>query len=174
MISADGFFAGTDGDISWHNVDAEFNEFAIDQLSNEAGMLMFGRITYDLMASYWPLEEMLKDDPIVAGLMNGAEKIVFSKSMDKAAWNNTKIIKEINPEEIWKMKQGEGKDIFIFGSGQIAQEFTKLGLIDEYRLIINPVVLGAGKPLFADPFKLKLLKFREFKNGNVLVYYKVS
>lgn len=170
MLSVDGFFAGVDGNINWHNVDAEFNEFAIKQLG-EVGILLFGKTTYDVMASYWPKEQAVNDDPIVAGLMNSLPKIVFSRSMDKAEWNNTEIKDKIEIEEIRKLKQALEKDIFIFGSGTIVQEFAKLGLVDEYRLMVNPVVLGQGKPLFKQPSKLKLLESKQFNNGNVLLYY---
>ena len=169
MISLDGYFCGPNGETEWHNVDAEFNEFAIKQLTEEVGLLLFGRTTYELMAGYWPTNQAVKNDPIVAGLMNNTSKIVFSKSMSSADWNNTKVIKEIKKLEIEKLKQKSGKDIFIFGSGQIVQEFSKLGLIDEYRLMINPVALGQGKTLFKEKLKLKLLKIKEFKNGNVLL-----
>lgn len=171
MVSLDGFFAGVDGDISWHNVDAEFNDFAIEQLQREAGVILFGRTTYDLMASYWPSEQVIKEDPIVARLMNNTPKIVFSRSMGKADWNNTKLMQEINADDIKKLNQEADKNIFIFGSGQIVQEFAKLGLVDEYRLMFNPVVLGQGKPLFNGRIKFKLLKSKEFKNGNVLLFY---
>jgi dihydrofolate reductase len=171
MVSVDGYFAGVDGNINWHNVDREFNEFAIKH-TREFGALIFGRVTYDLMAGYWPSEGALKGDPVVAGIMNGADKIVFSKTLNKAEWNNTRVMGNIEKSEIEKLKQQTGKPMAIFGSGQIVQEFAKLGLIDEYRLMLNPVVLGAGKPLFKQPLKLKLLKSREFKNGNVLLYYR--
>jgi dihydrofolate reductase len=170
MISIDGFFCGPNGEIDWHNVDGEFNEFAIKQ-TGEAGLLIFGRTTYELMASYWPNEQTVKNDPIVAGLMNNTPKIVFSTSMSKADWNNTKLVNKIDAEEIKKLKQDSAKDLFIFGSGQIVQEFAKLGLIDEYRLMINPVALGAGKTLFKEKQKLKLLNSKEFKSGNVLLVY---
>ena len=140
----------------------------------EVGLLLFGRTTYELMVRYWPSEQAAKNDPVVAGLMNSAPKMVFSSSMDKAEWNNTRLIKEIKKSEIEKLKQGTGRDIFIFGSGQIVQEFAKMGLIDEYRLMVNPVALGQGKPLFKGPAKLKLLKSREFKNGNVLLCYNIN
>ena len=170
MITVDGFFAGVDGNINWHNVDREFNDFAEKQ-TPEFGTLIFGRITYDLMAGYWPKEGPVKDDPIVAGIMNSANKIVFSRTMEKADWNNTRLIKEINSANIQKLKQESTKPMAIFGSGQIVQEFAKLGLIDEFRLMINPVILGKGKALFADYAKLKLTGNREFKNGNVLLTY---
>jgi len=174
MISLDGYFAGSGGELNWHNVDAEFNnEFAVPQLKS-AGLLMFGRMTYDLMASYWPTEQAIKNDPVVAGLMNGLPKLVFSTTIEQADWNNTKVVKEIRKLEIEKLKQETAKDILILGSGNIVQQFAKLGLIDEYRLMINPVALGVGKTLFADKIKFKLLKSREFKNGNVLLCYAPS
>ncbi len=173
MISVDGFFAGADGDISWHNVDGEFNDFAIAQLG-EVGALMFGRVTYELMASYWSGARAVKNDPIVAGLMNNTPKIVFSKTLRKAEWNNTKITQGIGKLDIEKLKQEPGKDLFIFGSGNIVGELSGLRLIDEYRLMVNPVILGQGKPMFKDwrqRQKLKLSNSKQFKSGNVLLYY---
>jgi dihydrofolate reductase len=173
MISVDGFFAGPNGEIDWHNVDAEFNEYAIEMLKS-LDTLMFGRITYDLMASYWPAEPALKDDPIVAGYMNSLAKIVFSKTQTSLPWNNTTVRNEIVAEEIMNMKQQPGKDIAIFGSGTIVTALTKLGLIDEYRLTVNPVVLGKGKPLFAGIEKrlnFNLLDSKAYKNQNVTLWY---
>jgi dihydrofolate reductase len=170
MMTVDGFFAGSNGEIDWHRVDAEFNESAVEMLS-AIDALIFGRVTYDLMASYWPGEEGLKDDPVIAAFMNSLPKIVFSKTRDKLEWNNSRLLGDIVPEEIKKMKQETGKDIAIFGSGTIVQQFIKFGLIDDYRLIVNPVVLGQGKPLFGDKMNLKLLRSKEFKNGNVMLYY---
>jgi dihydrofolate reductase len=174
MITVDGFFAGPKGEIDWHHVDSEFNEHSIEFL-NSIDTLMFGRITYDLMESYWPTPAGLKDDPIIAEKMNNLSKIVFSKKIDKATWNNSKMFSEINAEEIKKMKQAPGKDIAIFGSGIIVSTLTELGLIDEYRFIVNPVILGKGRTLFANLQKkpnLKLLKIHEFKSGNVSLSYK--
>jgi dihydrofolate reductase len=174
MITVDGFFAGPNGEIDWHHVDAEFNEHSVEFL-NTIDTLMFGRITYDLMASYWPTPEGLKDDPFIADKMNSLSKIVFSKTLAKTTWNNSKMFSEINAEEIKKMKEASGKDIAIFGSGIIVTALTELGLIDEYRFIVNPVILGKGKTLFANLEKkpgLKLLKTHEFKSGNVSLSYK--
>jgi len=170
MVSVDGFFAGVDGDISWHNTDAEFGEFANKQTA-QFGTMIFGRVTYDVMAGYWPTEAVVKNDPIVAAAMNNANKIVYSKTMSQAGWQNTLLRKEINVDEIKKLKTESQKNISVFGSGQIVRQFAKLGLVDEYRLMINPIVLGSGKPLFDGCLKLKLLSNREFKNGNVLLCY---
>jgi dihydrofolate reductase len=173
MITLDGFFEGPNQDISWHNVDEEFNEFAIEQLQTISAII-FGRVTYAGMASYWPTAAALADDPVVAGQMNSIPKIVFSKTLDQVDWSHTTLIKGDLAQEIMKLKQEPGKDLFIFGSGHLAADMTKLGLIDEYRLIVNPVVLGQGTPLFqtrGELLKLNLLKTRVFRSGNVLLYY---
>jgi len=173
MTTLDGFFEGPNQDISWHNVDEEFNEFAIDQL-NEIDTLLFGRITYQGMESYWPTESAIKDDPIVAGLMNSLSKIVFSKTLDKAEWNNSRLVKENVAEEVLKLKGQSGKDIAIFGSSELAVTLAESGLIDEYRIILNPVFLGHGTPLLKgikEKVNLKLLRARTFKSDNVLLYY---
>ena len=173
MITLDGFFEGPNQDISWHHTDDEFNEFAIEQL-NEIGTLLFGRITYQGMASYWPTELAISDDPAVAGLMNSLPKIVFSKTLDKAEWNNTRLVSSNAAQEVSKLKQQPGKEIAIFGSSNLAVTLAERGLIDEYRVIINPVFLGSGTPLLkgiTDRLNLNLLKSRTFKSGNVLLYY---
>jgi dihydrofolate reductase len=174
MVSIDGFYAGVDGDISWHNTEGgEFNVFAIKQLKDDAGMLLFGHTTYDLMAGYWSSQSGLDDDAIIASLMNGAKKVVFSKTLEKVEWENTELVKEISKEQIEKLKQKTEKDLFVFGSGQVCQELTEMGLVDEYRLMINPLTLGNGMKLFNQSIRMKLLKSKEFKNGNVLLYYEV-
>lgn len=173
LVSLDGYFEGPNRDISWHNVDAEFNEYAVDML-NSVDTLLFGRVTYELMASYWPTPDVMKDDPIVAERMNNLSKIVFSRTLDKAEWKNTRLVKDNIEEEIRNMQKQPGKDMAILGSGSIVSQFAQHGLIDEYRIMVNPVVLGGGNPLFKDikdRLHLKLLKTKTFRNGNVLLYY---
>jgi dihydrofolate reductase len=174
MVTLDGFFEGlAKWEIGWHNVDAEFNEFSIDQL-NATDLLLFGRVTYEGMASYWPTPAALENDPEVAGKMNSIPKIVFSRTLEKADWNNTRLIHSNIVEEILKLKRQPGKDIALFGSAVLASTFIKHGLIDEYRIMVNPIVLGKGTPLFrgiSDQLKLKLLSARTFKSGNVLLCY---
>ena len=173
LVSLDGFFAGPNGEIDWHNVDEEFNEYAIDLLSS-VDALLFGRVTYELMASYWPTPAATENDPIVAGKMNSLPKVVFSRTLEKVEWKNTRLVKGNLAEEISKMKQQPGKDIVIFGSGSIVSALTQLGLIDEYRIMVNPVVLGNGKPLFKgmnDRLNLKLLRTKMFRSGNVMLCY---
>jgi len=173
MVTLDGFFEGPNQDISWHSVDEEFNEFAIQQL-NEIGTLLFGRITYELMASYWPTELAISDDPQVAGLMNRLPKVVVSKTLNAADWTNTSLIKDHVADEVSKLKGQSGKDIAIFGSSNLAVTLAEHGLIDEYRMIVNPVFLGQGTPLLQgikEKLNLKLISTRTFTNGNVLLIY---
>jgi dihydrofolate reductase len=173
MVTLDGFFEGPDKEIDWHNVDEEFNDFAIDQL-DEASVLIFGRITYELMAGYWPTSDALKNDPAVAEKMNSLPKVVFSNMLVRADWNNTVLKKGNIFETINDLKETHDKDIFIFGSGNLAMTLTNLNLIDEYRLMLNPVLLGRGNPLFsslAERLKLRLINSRVFRSGNVLLCY---
>jgi len=173
LITLDGYFEGPNRDISWHNVDEEFNEYAIAML-NSLDMLLFGRVTYELMASYWPTQNAMKDDPIVAGLMNRLPKAVFSRSLAKADWNNTRLVKDHVAEEVQKLKELPGKDLAVFGSANLLSTLIQNNLIDEHRIIVNPLVLGQGSPLF-NGFKgrmnLKLTNTRTFKSGNVLLCY---
>jgi dihydrofolate reductase len=177
MVALDGFFAGPNGELDWHVVDDEYNEYAIDLLS-KVDTILFGRVTYQLMADYWPAVAMnpstSKNDLEIADKMNNLPKIVFSKTLHKVEWNNSRLVKENIPEEISKMKQQAGKDMVILGSGSIVSSLMQLGLIDEYRIIVNPVVLGNGKPLFKDindKLNLKLLNVRVFDSGNVILFY---
>lgn len=173
MVTLDGFFAGPNGEIDWHNVDDEFNEFAIQQLDTMDAIL-FGRVTYQLMADYWPTPEALADDPVVAGKMNSLPKIVFSRTLERVGWQNTRLVSENAPDEVSKLKGQPGKDLYIFGSADLASTFTQYGLIDEYRLMLNPIVLGRGIPMFSElsrPLNLKLLRSRAFRSGNILLTY---
>jgi dihydrofolate reductase len=173
LITLDGYFAGRDGDISWHNVDEEFQKLA-KAASNSGNTLLFGRVTYELMAGYWPTPEAIKNDPIVARGMNSASKIVFSRTLDKIAWNNTRLVKTDMVSEIRKLKQESGKDLTVLGSGSIVSQLTQERLIDEFQILLNPVVIGTGKTMFEgviDHIPLKLTKTRVFGNGNVLLSY---
>jgi dihydrofolate reductase len=172
----DGYFAGPNGDISWaHNdaQDAEWNAFVAENATT-GGVLLFGRITYELMASYWPTPEAIKRDPIVAKGMNTLPKVVFSRTLKNVSWDNTKLVKDGMAMEIRKMKTEPGKQMVILGSGSLVTQLTQEGVIDEYQIVVNPVVLGKGKTMF-DGVKptvaLKRTKTRNFGNGNVLVCY---
>jgi dihydrofolate reductase len=173
LVTLDGYFAGVGGDISWHMVDAEFQEYA-EKASNSGNTLLFGRVTYDLMNSYWTAQEAIKDDPVVAKGMNDSQKIVFSRNLARADWANTRLIKGDLIEEVRKLKKHSGSDMTILGSGSIVAQLTQAGLIDEYQILLNPVVLGKGKTLFEGvdhTITLKLVKSHAFSNGNIMLYY---
>jgi dihydrofolate reductase len=173
LVSLDGFMAGPNGELDWFVVDEEFNDYANDLLS-KVDAILFGRVTYQLMANYWPTPSAITNEPLIADKMNNLPKIVFSKTLEKVEWNNSRLVKDNIEGEISKLKQQPGKDIVIFGSGSIVSTFTQSGLIDEYRITVNPVVLGSGKPLFKsikDRIKMKLLKKKTFDSGVVLLYY---
>ncbi len=172
-VTLDGFFAGPKGEIDWFVWDEETAKYSKDLL-NAIDTVLFGRVTYELMASYWPTASPATEDPVIIDAMNNLPKIVFSKTLEKVEWNNAKLVKGNIADEVAALKQQPGKDIVIYGSGSIVSTLTQLGLIDEYLIFVNPIVLGSGKPLFKglkDRLSLKLLKTRTFRNGIVLLYY---
>jgi dihydrofolate reductase len=174
MMTLDGFFEGKNGSIDWHKVDDEFNEFSVEQLQYAEG-LIFGRKTYELMASYWPTPAALRDDPAVANQMNNISKIVFSRSLAQVDWENTRLVKGDAADAVRQLKAQSPGDWFIFGSADLVCSLIPHNLIDEYRIMLNPVILGSGRPLFQNiqsPLELKLVNSRTFGNGNVLLYYK--
>jgi dihydrofolate reductase len=170
-VSLDGFIEGPNREIDWFVWDEEMAKYAIDLLES-MDTILFGRVTYELMASYWPTAT--DQDPIITDAMNNLPKIVFSKTLEKAEWKNSRLVREVISGEILRMKQQPGKNMVIFGSASIVSTFTQLGLIDEYRLIVNPVVLGGGTPLFKglnDKLNMKVIKTKRFNNGAVLLCY---
>ena len=176
-ITLDGYLAGPNGEMNWVMVDQAMGQYEVDLVSS-ADTLIFGRVTYESFAGSWP---HVPENPSVsegekeyARKLNSIRKIVFSKSLEKVEWNNSQLVKEVLPEEIAKMKQEPGKDMVIYGSASIVQAFTDLGLIDEYQLLVHPVVLGSGKPLFAGiakPAHLRLLQTKSFPSGVIGLYY---
>ena len=114
MITLDGYFEGPNQDIDWHAVDEEFNEFAVEQLDT-IGTILFGRVTYEGMASFWPTPFALQNEPAVAGRMNEMEKFVFSRTLDRADWNNTRLVKDDVAGTVSRLKQQPGKDMLTFG-----------------------------------------------------------
>jgi dihydrofolate reductase len=173
-VTLDGYFTDMNGDMSWaHTQDAEWNAFVADNAKG-GGVLVFGRITYELMASYWPTPLALENDPVVAERMNNLPKVVFSRTMDKASWNNTKLVKGDIAAAIRTMKQEPGADMVIFGSGSIVSQLAQDGLIDEFQIVVNPIVLGKGRTMFdgiKEKLTFKLTKTRAFGNGNVFLCY---
>ncbi|MEN6408760.1 MAG: dihydrofolate reductase family protein, partial [Anaerolineaceae bacterium] len=147
LITLDGFFEGIHHEIDWHNVDAEFNDHAISQLESTGG-LVFGRLTYEVMARYWTSPEARRDDRIIANFMNTIPKYVFSRTLDRVDWENAQLMKGDAAEMVKNLKAQPGKDLLIFGSADLSATLIQHGLIDEFSLLVNPVVLGSGVPLF--------------------------
>lgn len=173
MLTLDGYFEGLHSDISWHQVDEEFNEFAIEQL-RKTDTILFGRKTYELMAGYWPTPGAINDDAEVAEIMNSYPKIVFSGTLKKAEWNNTQVFRGNVEQELRQMKNQPGKDLIVLGSADLCSSLAEAGLIDEFRMMVSPVVIGRGIPFFKNGSKMKLhlLKAKVFGNGNVLLCYR--
>jgi dihydrofolate reductase len=173
MVTLDGFFEGPNHEIDWHMVNDEFNQLSID-LEKTTDTLIFGRITYELMASYWPTELAITDDPEVAKMMNTLAKVVFSRTLKHVEWQNSRLVNGNAVEEITRLKQLPGKDMAIFGSANLGKTLIENNLIDEYHILVNPVVLGGGRPLFEGiktKLNFNLQGTKIFKNGLVLLTY---
>jgi dihydrofolate reductase len=172
LTTLDGYFEGTKKwDLDFHNEvwGDELERLSIEQL-NQCNSLVFGRVTYEGMAAYWTTAT---GEVEVSDVMNKIPKIVFSRTLTKADWNNTRLVKENIEEEIAQLKKSE-KDSLIFGSADLSATLMKLGLIDEYRICVVPVILGGGTPLFkptTEQLKLQLLNTQVLKNGGVILRY---
>jgi dihydrofolate reductase len=172
MVSLNGFFEGDHKETDWHHVDEEFINYS-EALLSGVDILLFGRITYELMLSYWPTPTALAQEPGVAAKMNSLPKIVFSTTMEQAGWNNTRVVKNNISKEIDDLKS-QGKIMAIFGSSNLALTFIKERLIDEFRVVINPIALGGGTPLFNGidkSLQLDLKKTATFRSGNIMLFY---
>ncbi|RYY59058.1 MAG: dihydrofolate reductase [Chitinophagaceae bacterium] len=176
-VSLDGFAADAESGLGWISYDGELQQYA-DGIVQTVGSPVYGRKTYELMAGYWPA--VLQDpnagarDKAHAEWVDGATKIVFSRTMEKADWNNTVVISDNITEEINKLKDQPGKDLVIFGSPGLTHSLLELDLIDEFQLTLNPVLLGAGIPVYQNILgkrNLKLLKATPLKSGVVGLHY---
>jgi len=178
FLTLNGFFKGDNDDISWHQHGGEEADFAGDAANPaEPNALMFGRTTYQMMASFWPTEAGKKMNPRVAEGMNRSQKFVFSRTLKSADWKGTEILSGDIVKETIRVKKTKGSDITILGSGSIVTQLAAHGLIDSFSLMIDPVVLGSGTSLFSGiPHQLDftLKKTRTFKSGVLLVEYDVK
>lgn len=177
-VTVDGFFAGPNGEIDWFKAikkDDDFEAYTHQQASSDS-TLLFGRTTYEMMKSFWPTPDAIKSDPDMANAVNKSPKIVFSKTLQSVEegpnWQNVKLRREIDRDEILELKK-KG-DVTILGSGTIVQQLANLGLIDEFQLVLVPLVLGSGKSLFNDVRNtdLKLQETKSFQNGLVVLRYR--
>ena len=173
-ITLDGYFTDANGLMHWaHKSDPEWNEFTASNASG-GGVLVFGRKTYDLMSSFWPTKQALEMFPKVAEAMNNQPKIVFSRTMDEATWQNTRLMKDNITQELRKLKGEPGPDMVIMGSGTIVSKFTQEKLIDEYHIVTHPIIVGKGRTMFEgvqENVPLRRTKKRTFENGCMFVCY---
>jgi dihydrofolate reductase len=173
-VSLDGYFVDVNGDMSWaHKHDEEWTAFASGNASGN-GELLFGRVTYEMMAAFWPTPQAALMLPAVAAGMNAMRKTVCSRTLRAVAWQNTTLLGGDLPTEVRRLKEQSGPDIVILGSGSIVSQLSEARLIDEYQIVLNPTVLGRGRTLFetvADRLSLRLTKTRSFQNGNVVLWY---
>lgn len=173
MVSANGFYERGPWALDWHNVGEEFNEFATAQLDS-VDVLVFGRKTYEGMASWWPTPEAIAEDRVVAEKMNAIAKVVVSRTLERADWANTRVVRGNVADEIGKLKRESAKGVLVMGSSDLAASLAGDGLIDEYRLMVNPVFLADGKPVLSGlgaDLRLALRDVRRFGSGNVLLSY---
>lgn len=171
MVSLDGFFENANRQPDWYRVSNEFFEYS-RELLNSVDTILFGRITYQIMENFWP--EATDEDAVITHKMNHLNKIVFTKSLKTVGWNNSEIAEYDLKEEVLKIKNTTGKDVVIFGSGTLVRALTQFGLIDEYHLAVNPVILGNGTSLFEGvqgKMILKLVKAKPLDSGIVILYY---
>lgn len=175
-VSTDGYFSGPNDDISWTKEGADDPEWAQFVAGNagSGGVLVFGRKTYDMMKSFWPTPQAMQMMPEVAKGMNESKKLVFSRTLDKADWSNTRLVKGDLVEELKRLKKESGPDMIILGSGSIVSQAAQNGLIDQYTMVVVPVVLGRGRTMFEgvrDKLALKLKESRAFRNGRTVQIY---
>ena len=174
-ISLDGFFEGPGGDLEWQLVDDELHQYFNDDIRTMGGFLD-GRVTYELMAGFWPTadEDPTNPAPVVefAGIWRDMPKVVYSRTLDHADWNTT-IVRDVVVDDVLALKAEPGGDLML-GGANLAASFLRHDLIDELRIYVHPVVLGHGTPLFpaaADPVELRLAATRTFSSGVVLLRY---
>lgn len=173
FLSLNGYFKGENEDTSWHSHGEEEGKYSEQSLST-GDILLFGRATYEMMSNFWPTTMASEMFPVVAVGMNRAHKIVFSNTLKTTEWNNTSMMSGDIVKQIRQLKSSKGSDLTILGSGSIVSQFADAGLIDTYQIMIDPVALQSGTPLFEgmkNQLDLKLIDSKVFKSGVVLLTY---
>ncbi|MBA2519443.1 MAG: dihydrofolate reductase [Chloroflexia bacterium] len=175
FVTLDGLMSDVGDTMEWTltSFNDEMARAIADQQAATDTILM-GRVTYDIMAGYWPTEHAAEEDPGLVNHMNETPKVIFSRTLEQANWNNTTVVRDDIEGEVRRLKVLPGKNIALLGSASIVAQLANAGLIDEYQLLLNPVVLGRGKPLFGDTVSqqdLKLVKAETFTNGVLALTY---
>lgn len=167
IVSIDGFITGPDGEMDWifPHIGPDLQRETLEGL-HDTHTLLVGRKAYEGMAGFWPTQ----DDPL-AGLMNELPKLVFSRTLDKVEWQNSRLAGGDAAAEVGRLKEQSDRDCRLLGGADLAQSLSSQGLIDEFRLITVPVVLGAGKPLFTEPLDLALDRSVTYDQSAILSVY---
>ncbi|HVK73043.1 MAG TPA: dihydrofolate reductase family protein [Kofleriaceae bacterium] len=173
-VSADGYFTGRDGDMTWAYAQSGSPEFQAFVEGNSRGdsTLVFGRVTYEMMASYWPTPLAAQQAPAVAKRMNEAEKLVASRTLTTLGWEHARLLAGDAVAALRTLKQGDGPPLVVLGSGTLVSALVAAGLVDELQLVVKPVAIGGGRPLvegLAAPLELRLAGSRAFPDGNVVL-----
>jgi dihydrofolate reductase len=187
FVTLDGYMVGPDEDVSWvaEGFDPVMQEDIAVDMSRKSDVFLFGRVTFELFAAYWPTavpyeegDELHpaegKEDPRIIRALNDFPKLVFSKTLEKSEWNNTRIVDDGLEDEIRRLKKQPGNAVSIQGSASIVQALGRADLIDEYRLYVHPVLLGDGKPLFRAGVSrqdFELAGIKPYANGVVSMSY---
>ena len=185
-VTADGYFAGPDGNLAWVVQDDEIYKTSRER-SPDIDTILFGRRTYEQFEGFWP--HVLEDAPTAPGphgagrspamrdmaiWLNETTKVVFSRTRKDVTWRNSRLVPELDPRQIEAMKRQPGQGMIVFGSGSIVSQLTQHGLIDEYVFVVGPILLGSGRPLLSGVShrsKLDLQEAKEFSSGNVMLRY---
>lgn len=174
-VSLDGYFTGANGDMSWaHKNDPEWVEFTNSNTKGQS-MMLFGRVTYDMMKSFWPTPAAQQSMPQVADKMNGSPKVVFSHTLNEATWENTQLVKDDIVGFVRDLKEQSGPDLILMGSGTIIAQLSAARLVDQYQIVTVPIVLGQGRTMFEgmpDALELERVDSRTFTNGNIVNTYR--
>lgn len=173
QVTLDGFFSDERGDTSFfHRHDPEWAAF-VEENARGGGELLFGRKTYEQMASFWPTAQAKEALPEVAARMNAMKKTVFSRTLREASWEGTTLFHDDLPARVRALKASEGPDVAVMGSGSIVSALVAEGLLDALTIVVVPLVLGRGRPLFSvdASVALSLVGSRSFANGNVVSTY---
>jgi dihydrofolate reductase len=189
-VTADGYFAAVDGSLDWVVQDEALDkDAASSSASPGAGTILFGRRTYEMFEGFWRQfdgdgsvavpnphapEGSSRELRAMADFINGATKVVFSKTLNGVTWRNSRLLRTFDPHEIEAMKSEPGRDILVFGSGSVVSQLTGHGLIDEYQFVVNPILIGSGRPLLGDSSaisRLNLVEAKAYPSGNVKLRY---
>lgn len=177
-LSLDGYFTDAAGDMSWaHRADPEWAAFTADNAKGGgSNTMLFGRVTYEMMAAFWPTAAAAQLMPEVARGMNAARKVVFSRTLRGVEWAGSRLAQRDPVEEVRALKRDGDQDLLVMGSGSLVAQLTQAGLVDRYQLVVHPLILGRGRGLFEDVVDhrvaLELVSSRQFGNGNVVLTYR--